>query len=286
MLRDLWAMNGKICVVTGANSGIGKETAIGLARKGATVIAVCRDKSRGEAAVAEIKAASGTPNVSLMLCDLSSQASIRAFAAELKASHPRIDVLVNNAGAIMPKRVLSEDGIELTFALNHLGYFLLTNLLLDTLKASAPSRIINVSSAASRTSKIDFSDLENRRYSSMRAYGRSKLANVLFTTALARRLAGTGVTVNALHPGVVSTNFGKEWLSGPLGRLMSKLISLVMIGAAEGAETSVYLASAPEVAGVSGEYFAKKEPATMNPQARDPKAQEQLWEASARLVKL
>lgn len=279
-------MNGKICVVTGANSGIGKETAIGLARKCATVIAVCRDKSRGEAAVAEIKAASGNPKVSLMLCDLSSQSSIRALAAELKGAHPKIDVLVNNAGAILPKRVLSEDGIELTFALNHLGYFLLTNLLLDTLKASAPSRIVNVSSGASRITKIDFSDLETRRYSPLRAYSRSKLANVLFTTALARRLAGTGVTVNAVHPGGVATNFGKEWMSRPLGGLISKLFSLFMISAPEGAETSIYLASAPEVAGVSGEYFVKKKPATMNPQARDPRAQEQLWEASARMVKL
>lgn len=279
-------MNGKICVVTGANSGIGKETAIGLARKGATVIAVCRDKSRGEAAVAEIKAASGNPNVSLMLCDLSSQASIRAFAAELTGAHPKIDVLVNNAGAIMAKRVLSEDGIELTFALNHLGYFLLTNLLLDTLKASAPSRIINVSSEASRMGKMDFSDLENRRFAPMRAYGRSKLANVLFTTALARRLAGTGVTVNAVHPGAVATNFGKEWLRGPLGWLLGKLFTRFGLSAAEGAETSIYVASAPELGGVSGEYFVKKKSAPMNPQARDPKAQEQLWEASARLVKL
>src|SRR5215217_1244839 len=251
------AMGKRVCLITGATSGIGKATAMGLASMGASVVMVARDRSRGEAALAEIKEGSANASVDLMLTDLSSQEDIHRLADEFKDAYPRLDVLVNNAGVIRSKRVTSADGIEMTFAVNHLAYFLLTNLLLDLLKASAPSRIVNVSSAEQRNGTIDFDDLQGEKgYKTAKAYGQSKLANVLFTYELARRLEGTGVTANCLHPGVVGTNLGSG-VSGIFG-FMVRALTPLMKSPEKGAETSVYLASSPEVEGLSGRYFVKK----------------------------
>src|SRR5581483_7870588 len=222
-MSDNANMQGKVCIVTGANSGIGRITALELARLGAQVVMVCRDRARGEAALAEIKQATGNNQVELMLCDLSSQADIRRFADEFKATHARLDVLVNNAGVYQRKRATTVDGLEATFAVNHLGYFLLTNLLLDVLKQSAPSRIINVASGAHASGHINFDDLQGeRQYKGVRAYCHSKLANILFTLELARRLAGTGITANSLHPGAVATGIFRA-LPKPLEALIKLL---------------------------------------------------------------
>jgi NAD(P)-dependent dehydrogenase (short-subunit alcohol dehydrogenase family) len=270
-------------MVTGASSGIGKMTAVGLARLGASVIAVCRDQGRGEAAVREIEGAGGGGEVSLMLCDLSSQRSIRAFAAEFKAKHQRLHVLVNNAGLILGQRTVTEDGLEGTFALNHLGYFLLTDLLLDVLKASAPARIVSVASEAQRMGHLDFDDLQaERSYGALRAYGQSKLANIVFTYELARRLEGTGVTANVLHPGAVASNFG-ETARGPL-RLLVKMLRPFMLSSERGADTAIWLASSPEVEGVSGKYFTKRKAISSSMESYDPEVARLLWEASERLT--
>ena len=210
------SMSGKICIVTGANSGIGKETALGLAQMGARVVMVCRNAEKGKAALEEIRRESGSSQVDLLIADMSSQASVRALAEQIQQKYPRLDVLVNNAGGAAPARTLSADGIEMTLATNHLGPALLTLLLLDLLKASAPSRIINVSSSEAQSpARLDMNDLqfERRKYSSVAAYGQSKLLMNAFTFELARRLAGTGVTANCLHPGAVATNI---WSADPL----------------------------------------------------------------------
>jgi len=207
-------MTGKVCLITGANSGIGKATALGLAKLDATVVIVSRDKDKGEAALLEIRTRSGNKNVDAMVADLSSQDSVRELAHDFKARYKKLHVLINNAGVFLPKRVPTVDGLEATFATNHLGHFLLTNLLLDVLKASAPSRIINITSSAHRGTEMDFEDLQGeKKYSGFHAYSQSKLANVLFTYQLAKLLEGTGVTVNCLHPGVVRTGFGKDQLA-------------------------------------------------------------------------
>jgi retinol dehydrogenase 14 len=198
------AMGEKVCLITGATSGIGKATAIGLANMGASVVMVGRDRGKGQAALAEIKERSANASVDLMLADLSSQEDLRRLADEFKEAYPRLDVLVNNAGVIRSRRIRTADGIEMTFAVNHLAYFLLTNLLLDVLKASAPSRIVNVASGEQRNGTIDFDDLQGEMgYKGAKAYSQSKLATVLFTYELARKLEGTGVSANCLHPGVV-----------------------------------------------------------------------------------
>src|SRR3712207_2944731 len=214
MERPEWEKHGggmgeKVCLITGATSGIGKATAMGLANMGASVVMVGRDRGRGEAALAEIKESSGNASVDLMLADVSSQEQIRRLADDFKEAYPRLDVLINNAGVFRSKRITTADGLEMTVAVNHLAYFLLTNLLLDVLRASAPSRIVNVSSGAQSNGTIDFDDLQGEtEYKGTKAYSQSKLANVLFTYELARRLEGTGVTANCLHPGAVRTNFG------------------------------------------------------------------------------
>ena len=206
-------MGEKVCLITGATSGIGKATAMGLADMGASVVMVGRDRGRGEAALAEIKEKSANASVDLMLADLSSQEEIRRLADEFKEAYPRLDVLVNNAGVIRSRRTTTADRLQTTFAVNHLAYFLLTNLLLGVLKASAPSRIVNVASEEQRNGTIDFDDLQGKKqYKTGKAYGQSKLANVLFTYELARRLEGTGVSANCLHPGVVWTNWGAGFL--------------------------------------------------------------------------
>jgi NAD(P)-dependent dehydrogenase (short-subunit alcohol dehydrogenase family) len=278
-------MGEKICLITGATSGIGKATAMGLADTGASVVMVGRDRGRGEAALAEVKAKSANASVELMLADLSSQEEIRRLADEFKEAYQRLDVLVNNAGVIRSKRVATADGIETTFAVNHLAYFLLTDLLLDVLKASAPSRIINVASGEQRNGTIDFDDLQGENgYKGAKAYSQSKLANVLFTYELARRLEGTGVSANCLHPGVVGTNLGSG-VSGVFG-FMVRALTPLMKSPQKGAETSIYLASSPEVEGLSGRYFVKKAEARSSDVSYDERIARRLWEVSAELTKL
>src|SRR5918997_4814034 len=251
------SMGEKICLITGATSGIGKATAMGLANMGASVVMVGRDQGKGEAVMAEIKQKSNNASVDLMLADLSSQEEIRRLADEFKEAYPRLDVLINNAGVFRSKRITTADGIEMTFAVNLLAYFLLTNLLLDVLETSAPSRIVNVASADHSNGTIDFDDLQGENgYKGAKAYSQSKLANVLFTHELARRLQGTGVTANCLHPGVVGTNLGSG-VSGAFGFVVRALRPL-MRNPKKGAETSIYLASSPEVEASSGGYFVNK----------------------------
>jgi NAD(P)-dependent dehydrogenase (short-subunit alcohol dehydrogenase family) len=275
-------MSGKLCVVTGASAGIGKETALGLAKLGATVVLVCRDTERGETASREIKRISGSDAVELMICDLSSQTSIRQFASEFKSRHDRLDVLVNNAGVFLRQRSQTEDGIESTFAINHLGYFLVTNLLLDLLKSSAPSRIVNVASAAHRYGRLDLNSwVTARDYSSFGAYANSKLANVLFTYELARRLEGTGVTANCLHPGAVATSLFRR-----LPKILEVLIKLTTISPQRGARTSIYLASSAEVEGVSGKYFVRRRPQRSSSASYDEQAARRLWDLSEQLAGL
>jgi NAD(P)-dependent dehydrogenase (short-subunit alcohol dehydrogenase family) len=278
-------MNGKICLVTGATNGIGKATARALAQMGATVVIVGRNAQKTSQVVEEIRAASGNKNVDSLLADLSSQQEVRRLANEFKSKYSHLHVLLNNAGAVFMQRQLSVDGIEMTFALNHLAYFLLTNLLLDTIKASAPARIINVSSGAHTSGKIEFDNLQGERDYSPRAYGNSKLANILFTMELARRLEGTGVTVNALHPGFVATGFAKN-----NGKVIAALVSifapLVARSPAKGAETSLYLASSPSVVGLTGKYFHDSHVIPAAPQATDMVVARKLWDVSAEMVHL
>jgi NAD(P)-dependent dehydrogenase (short-subunit alcohol dehydrogenase family) len=278
-------MSGKICMVTGATLGLGRVTAEALAAQGATVIVVARNQARGEATIKEIKTATGNPAVVLMLCDLSSQASIRKLAQDFKRQYPQLHVLVNNAGAMNLQRTATVDGYETTFAVNHLAYFLLTALLLDVLKASAPSRIINLSSGAQSNGKINFDDLQGEKsYGGMSAYSQSKLANVMFTVALAKRLQGTGVTVNAVHPGAVATGFLKN--NGPIMAVIMRIAGLFMLSPEQGAETQIYLATSPEVANISGKYFEKKKPIRPNPDAEEDALVERLWTVSERLTGL
>jgi len=275
-------MTGKVCIVTGANAGIGKETALGLAKLGATVVMLCRDRDRGEAAQREVKQRSGNDKIELMTCDLGSQKSIEQFANEFKQHHDRLDVLVNNAGVLMRERSLDEEGVEITFAINHLGYFRLTNVLLDTLKLGATARIVNVASTAHKYGKIDIGGwVIGRDYSAFSAYANSKLANVLFTYELARRLEGTGVTANCLHPGAVGTNLFRG-----LPKLLQALIALVTMGPERGARTSIYLASSPEVESVSGKYFARRRQERSSDASYDREAARKLWEVSEELTGL
>ncbi len=275
-------MTAKVCIVTGANRGIGKATALGLARMGATVVMVCRSRERGEEALAEIRDETGNGSVALLLADLSSQAQIRHLAEEFMSKHTLLHILINNAGIIPKNRTVTEDGLETQFAVNHLAYFLLTNLLLDVLKSSAPSRIINVSSQVHGVS-IPFDDLQSERsYSPTRVYAWTKLANVLFTYELARRLGGTGVTVNCLHPGTVATNMLSDYMPGGLG-FMAKMIGM---SPEEGAQTSLYLATSPEVEGVSGKYFVHDRAVQSCKASYDKTVASRLWQVSAELAGL
>lgn len=278
-------MKDKICLVTGANSGIGKATALGLARMGANVVMICRDSVRGEEARTEIKTSSNNPSIDLMLSDLSSQAAVRQLAQDFQEKYQHLHVLVNNAGVAPMKRSLTVDGLETTFAVNHLAPFLLTNLLLDTLRASAPSRIINVSSSAHSRMKMEFDDLQGEKnFSMFRAYSQSKLANVLFTYELARKLEGTGVTVNAFHPGVVRTNLGRD--STGIVRLGFMAMGPFIRTPEQGAATCVYLASSPEVEGVTGKYFVNKKEVTSSKESYDKAVARRLWEVSEQLTQL
>jgi NAD(P)-dependent dehydrogenase (short-subunit alcohol dehydrogenase family) len=279
-------MEGRICLITGGTNGIGKSTAQELARLGATVVIVGRNAQKTAQVAEEIRAASGNKNVDTLLADLSSQRDVRRIAGEFKNSYPHLHVLLNNAGGTFLTRQLSVDGIEMTFALNHLAYFLLTNLLLDTIKASAPARIINVSSDAHSGGKIDFDNLQGERsFSSFGPYGNSKLANILFTTELAHRLEGTGVTVNALHPGLVNTGFGKN-NPGLLMKIMGAIIPLIARSPEKGAQTSIYLASSPEVQTITGKYFVDRKVTQPAPQAADRNVARKLWDISADMVQL
>jgi NAD(P)-dependent dehydrogenase (short-subunit alcohol dehydrogenase family) len=274
------SMNGKVCMITGANSGIGYVTARELARMGAHVAMVCRSKERGGAARNTIIRETGSEAVELMVADLSSQAEVRRLADDFKRKHDRLHVLMNNAALWPTKRMVTVDGLELQFGLNHLAYFLLTDLLLDVLKASAPARIVNTSSGLHKRSRIDFDDLQaERSYKHMRAYGQSKLANVLFTNELARRLVGTEITVNSFSPGMARTNLGRY-----MSRTAQFLFRLLAKKTEKGAETGIYLASSPEVEGVTGKYFADCRPAKPSKFAHDRSIARQLWDVSESLT--
>ena len=276
-------MHGKICLITGASLGIGRDTALGLARRGAQVVIMGRDAGRMRAAAERIGREAGTERVAFLLADLSSQAEVRRVAREFKDTYSRLHVLVNNAGAIFTRRETTTEGFERTWALNHLSYFLLTQELLELLKASAPARIVNVASTMHTGGVIDFDDLQGERsYGGIRAYSQSKLANVLFTYALARRLEGTGITANCLHPGGVATGFGQN-TPGAL-KLLLRLAKPFLITAEQGAATSIHLASSADVEGASGMYFAKCKPAHSSAASHDQALQERLWELSLRQI--
>ena len=276
-------MNGKTCIVTGANAGIGKATALGLAKMGAKVVMVCRSRERGEVALAEITRESGNDSVSLLLADLSSQTAVRNLAAEFTATYPSLHVLINNAGIIPKRRTVTEDGLETQFAVNHLACFLLNNLLLDKLKANASARIINVSSKVHERASIDFDNLQSERsYRPTHVYAWTKLANVLFTYELARRLEATRVTANCLHPGPVATDLMAGYMPS-VPRFMMKIIAHSPQNAAQ---TSLYLATSPDVEGVSGKYFVNQESALSSKASYDRTAARRLWEVSAKLTGL
>jgi NAD(P)-dependent dehydrogenase (short-subunit alcohol dehydrogenase family) len=279
-------MAGRTVLITGGTGGIGKATAVGLAAMGAHVTITGRDAGRAETAAREIGAAAGGAEVDAFAADLSSQAEVRRLAAEVLARLPRLDVLVNNVGGYWNTRHVTADGLERTFALNHLAAFLLTNLLLDRLRETAPARVVTVASNAQAMGRIDFDDLQGKRdYSGARAYNQSKLANVLFTYELARRLRGTAVTANALHPGLVSTSFGAED-PGHAQRLFVPLLRPVMKSPARGAGTSIHLASAPELEQVTGRYFANSRPRRSSSRSYDEDVAARLWQVSAEPVGL
>ena len=281
-------MPGSICLITGATSGIGRATAFELARSGANVVVVGRNREKSARTIERIIKNTGNPSVNYLLADLASQKDIHILAQQFQSKYSRLDVLVNNAGTIAWTRQLSPDGIELTFALNHLSYFLLTNLLLDVLKSGAPSRIINVSSAAHMGAEIDLEDIQSpRRYRGLQAYGQSKLANLMFTYELARRLEGTGVTVNALNPGLVATNLAANgrmplgWISRPILR---SALAVVGRNATKGSKTAVYLATAEDVAGITGKYFVDEAEVYSSSASYDIRMASSLWKLSSRLT--
>jgi NAD(P)-dependent dehydrogenase (short-subunit alcohol dehydrogenase family) len=278
-----WTVKDKVCVVTGGNSGIGLHTAIGLTRQGARTVIVSRSRERGEAAVATVREETGV-EVDLVVGDLGSIATTRALAAELLERYPELHVLVNNAGLWLPTRTLNADGLETTFAVNHLGPFVLTNLLLERMIASSPARIVNVSSAGHRRGNLDFDDLQSARsYGKVKVYCDSKLCNVLFTRELARRLEGTGVTANSLHPGVVNTN-----LTTNAPKAIKWLIDLVgpalLMTPKKGARTSLHVATAPSLSGVSGRYFKNSREVAASRRARNDADATRLWEISEELA--
>jgi len=282
-------MEGRTVVITGGNSGIGKATAVALARAGAHTVITARSEARGRQALADIRRTSGSDAVDLVLFDLADLASVRDGAAELLERYAQLNVLVNNAGLVLSERIETKDGFESTFAINHLGPFLLTRLLTERLVASAPARVVNVASVAHKGARhgLDFDDLQlARHYRITQAYSQSKLANILFTNELARRLSGRGVTANSLHPGTVATGFARDGDASGLLAFGVKLIKPFVLTPERGARTSVYLASSPDVAEVTGTYFVRCRPATPSAAARDEAAAILLWSVSEELVGL
>ena len=278
-------MKGKTVVATGATSGIGEAAVLALAAMGARIVFVARDEGRAKSTMRKLQAKAPGLEHRVHLADLSSMAEARGVGAAIVASEPRIDALINNAGAMFSERRVTPEGLELTFALNHMAYFVLTEALRERLVASAPARIVSTASTAHQGASLDFDDLQSAKgYSGFKAYGRSKLANILFTRELARRLAGTGVTANCLHPGVVATRFGDS-SGGWVSRLMP-FVRPFFLAPEKGADTIVYLASSPEVEKTSGEYFVKRKITEPSAAARDDAAAKRLWEASEKLAQL
>lgn len=279
-------LHDKVAVVTGANSGMGFATTVELARRGARVIMACRSRERGQKALEEAVRQSGSNAIELFLCDLGDLASVRFFVDTLTAAHPVIDLLINNAGVVTLSRETTKDGFEAMLGINHLGHFLLTRLLLDSMKKAPAARIVNVSSGAHKIGRIDFDNpFLTRGFNVVRGYAQSKLANILFTKELARRLAGTGITVNALHPGAVGTNIGIDRRTG-FGKRVLALLRPFFLTPAQGAETALYLATCDEIAGVSGEYFYRKLESPVSKRASDRKLAARLWEWSEQQVGL
>ena len=275
-------MKGKVVMITGANSGIGKATTIALAKMDATIVMVCRNFDTGHKAQEEIKGLTGNDNIDLFQCDLASQAEIRRLVEQFKKKYTKLDVLINNAGIVLSKRTECIEGFEMNFAVNYLAPFLLTNLLLELLIESAPSRIINVSSEVHRNAKLDFDDLQcNKDYGAFKTYGKSKLALLLFTYELSRRLKGKGVTVNAVHPGVVKTNLGRD--QSYFAQLFTKIF---FKSPEKGAQTSVYLASSQEVQNITGKYFANKAPKKSSEESYNIENAKRLWDISIKLTGL
>ena len=278
-------MADKICLVTGGNSGIGKSVALGLAKMGATVVVVSRNKEKGETAVTDIVEKSGNKNVELIQADMSSQNSIHQLVDEFRARHEKLHLLINNAGVYLTKRSETEDGLESTLAVNHLGPFLLTSLLVDILKASAPSRIVNVTSDAHKGARINFDDLQGeKKFSGWQAYGQSKLAMILYTHGLAKKLEGTGVTVNSAHPGVVRTNFAKN--NGGLVMLGFRFLGMFFISPESAAKRILYVATSPDLEGVTGKYFTKMREVKSSQESYDDDSARRLWQISEQLTRL
>ncbi len=281
------AMDGRVVLITGGNAGIGKETAVALASMGARVVFTARDAARGSEALAEIRTRSGNDVVEVMALDLASFASVRDFAKRWGDEHDQLDVLVNNAGLVLNSRRETGDGNEMTFQVNHLGPFLLTQLLRDQLVAGHDARVVNVASDAHSSARrgLDFDDLQStQRYRGFRVYGKTKLANILFTRELARRWDDTAVTANAVHPGFVASSFGRDGDTGRFGALLFPLLKPFALSPEQGARTQVYVASAPELAGITGGYWVKSAPATPSAAAQDDAAAARLWEVSEQLV--
>lgn len=279
-------MRGKIALVTGANSGMGLATTVELARKGAKVIMVCRNRQRGEEALAAAKQKSHSEDIELMLCDLASLESIRSFAEEFTRKYPILDILINNAGVVTIKRQLTKDCFEMDLGVNHLGHFLLTNLLLEPLKAAEQGRIVVVASGAYKIGALHYEDPTlARRFNPAKAYARSKLANILFTKELAARLQGTRVTVNCVHPGAVGTNIGVNRETG-FGKSILKLLSYFFLTPEQGADTAIYLATEPDLQEVTGQYYYRRKNQELTPRAQNKQEAQRLWQWSQEQVGL
>lgn len=276
-------MTGRVCVITGATRGIGRATAEGLTALGATLVLICRRPADGEQVARALAELGRAPPATVVSADLSSQRSIRDAAEVVHRRHPRIHVLINNAGVIPRTRETTVDGLEMQFAVNHLAYFLLTTLLVDALAAGAPSRVVNLSSGAHQGGTLDFGDLQSeRRYDPVRVYGRVKLANVLFTYELARRVRGDGISVNCLHPGVIATSLLADYMNVPM--VGGAIAGTFGASPVEGSDTSLYLAASPAVEGVTGRYFVAQRESRSSPASYDEQLQHRLWEESARLT--
>jgi len=286
MQKGSGEMSGRVCMITGTTSGIGKATALGLAKMGATVILVARNEADLRVAIDDIKEKTANESIDLIVADLSSQESIHRLAEDFRNKYQHLHVLINNAGLTAEHKTLSVDGIDTLFAVNYLAPFLLTNLLLDVLKVSAPSRVVNVSSDGHKFGRINFDDIQSKKRSAIGAYGDSKLALNLFTYELARKLEGTGVTANALHPGVVATNIGSHDSSPFITRFIWKIFKVFMSSPDKGAQTSMFLASSPDVDGVSGKYFVKSKETRSSKESYDESVGQRLWQVSAELTKV